>query len=263
MDHEPATAHFRQDIPGSVIQKILLVLPVTVVNLELDLEGAEEIPSDAHHTSKTTCNGVCDAIAQLLPRLHTLALGLAHICEDTVAPFTDLVSGTENSEKSGETSHQATIYPLRHAVIFPHNNSAGFRSEFTDGLAKQISPFYNPRRFPHLQSFVFIELKDSQPGASWHKYIIQDVINNTTKFDILRGKDLHSAMIRRPWLQGLHLPLPYPAPIHLALDLAHPARAHPTPAHPAPAHPAPAHPAPAHPAPAHPIPTHLNYLYPA
>ncbi|KAF2488573.1 hypothetical protein BU16DRAFT_568101 [Lophium mytilinum] len=237
MDSELDRTQF-QHIPGSVISKLVLALPASVVNLELDSRGAE---ANRHGSgsAQTTSHDICDAVAQLFPRLHTLALGLDHICEMILGAFNDAIGGTETSGKPIKTSNQTTIFPLRHALLYPYRNYPSGtpppRSYCpADVLAKKASSFCHLHQFPHLQSFIVIQrqLAEYTPHPDrdlfWHMWIIRNLISNTTSLipynevnvtgcnplftvrdtsgndHLLSRSDLHTAMAggQCPWTTG-------------------------------------------------------------
>ncbi|KAF2874187.1 hypothetical protein BDV95DRAFT_325322 [Massariosphaeria phaeospora] len=159
LDHDQ---EYRSDLfPTAVLQRLLQRLPKSVVNLELDTNGCDDMWEHGH---------ICPTIREILPQLEVLRLRVSQLCDDLV--------GRSPKDDSGQLS---CVYPrLRIAVVplyfsfreldrfeesdehilecaRPHASESDEHQLDPTIFANRLRNIYTAARFPRLQYFLLLE----------------------------------------------------------------------------------------------------------
>ncbi|EEU43359.1 uncharacterized protein NECHADRAFT_101077 [Fusarium vanettenii 77-13-4] len=100
---------FKLGIHRATISDVLIALPESCVNLELDTEGKDEDSFWLASTSRSRLDGVthvCDDIRDMLPRMHNVRIDLKSMCSDMVGWRT-----------RGRPFHPISLPNIRHLLI--------------------------------------------------------------------------------------------------------------------------------------------------
>ncbi|OCL03755.1 hypothetical protein AOQ84DRAFT_381306 [Glonium stellatum] len=95
-------------IPSDITAKLLKSLPETVINLELDSYGLDDIGVSGIH--------LCQEIGALIPRLQFLRLRISRLCPALLAPLRSTTVSTPRNSAQIDFNARTTS-PLRIAVI--------------------------------------------------------------------------------------------------------------------------------------------------
>lgn len=173
--------------PQGKVTDILDVLPLSVVNLEVDTMGADFATAGP----SSSPSHICAALGRLLPRLRNVRLRLRFLCEDMF----DLLDGQREGDEEDSPEANDITSDLRSAAILftPRLGTVGSQSsllqtrlcgtferpqhgEVFDLMSRRCKDLCASGKFPHLQTFKLVDR--THGAADGMGYEVYDPIND-------------------------------------------------------------------------------------